>query len=363
MALASELDLEALLQRIADLAREVIGARYAAVGVIGEHGELTRFVHSGIDAETAERIGELPKGRGVLGVLVEEDRPLRLREISEHPRSYGFPEHHPLMHTFLGVPISVRGAVFGRLYLTEKQGGACFTKDDERIAMTLAAQAGIAIENARLTEALRDLAVLEERERISKELHDGVIQSIYSVGMALQAAGSMIEEDPALVRQRIDDAIRELDGVVRDVRSYIFDLRPSLVEERSIDEAIARLTRELEVNTLAGTKIDLDRDALGRLDGHQQFHVVQIVREILSNVARHSRASNVRVSSALRDGTVVIEVEDDGIGFDRDTVRRGHGLRNIDQRVRALEGSIDIVTRDPRGTKHVLRVPLPGGSP
>lgn len=358
MALVSELDLEALLQRVADLAREVIGAKYAAVGVVGDRGELRRFIYSGIDHETADRIGELPKGRGVLGIIVEEDRPLRLREVSEHPRSYGFPEHHPPMHTFLGVPITVRGKVFGRLYLTEKHGGVEFTKDDERMAMTFAAQAGVAIENARLNEALRSLAVLEERERIAKELHDGVIQSIYSVGMSLQAAISMVERNPGLVRERIEDAIRELDSVVRDVRSYIFDLRPSLVQERGIEDAIAELTRDLEVNTLAETEVDLAPNTLDRLNERQQIHVVQIVREILSNVARHAQASQVSVSSALKDGQVVVAVEDDGVGFDPATTRRGHGLRNIDQRVRELGGSIEISARAPKGTRHLLRVPL-----
>lgn len=138
MILASELDLAALLQRIADLAREVVGASYAAVGVLGPQGELAQFVYSGVDKATADMIGDLPRGRGVLGALLEENRPLRLREISDHARSYGFPQHHPPMHSFLGVPIVVRGQVFGRLYVTEKHGADEFTKDDERIAMTLA---------------------------------------------------------------------------------------------------------------------------------------------------------------------------------------------------------------------------------
>ncbi|MDQ3661992.1 MAG: GAF domain-containing protein [Actinomycetota bacterium] len=155
LALASELDLDALLQRIADLAREVVGARYGAVGVVGEDGLLLRFVYSGIDKETADRIGDLPHGRGLLGVLLEDGRPMRMREISEHPDSYGFPPNHPPMHSFLGIPIIVRDRVFGRLYLTEKQGAPEFTKDDERIAMTLAAQAGVTIQNANLLEEVK----------------------------------------------------------------------------------------------------------------------------------------------------------------------------------------------------------------
>ena len=242
MALSAETDLEALLLRIAQLARDVVGADYGAVGVVGEDGSLTRFVYSGIDQETADAIGSLPTGIGVLGALIEEGRPLRLGDITDHPRSSGFPAHHPPMKTFLGVPIITRRRVFGRLYLTEKQDGMEFTPDDERIALTLASQAAIAVENARLLEEIRErseeLAVLEERDRIAKELHDGVIQSIYSVGLSLQGSMSLIDRDSTGLRKRMDDAIGELDNVVRDVRSYIFALQPKSVEERGFRAAL-----------------------------------------------------------------------------------------------------------------------------
>lgn len=535
MVLASELDLDALLQRIADLSREVVGASYGAVGVVGTDGQLARFVYSGIDQETADQIGELPSGRGVLGALLEQNRPLRLREISDHPRTYGFPKHHPPMHTFLGVPIIVRGTVFGRLYLTEKHGSDEFTKDDERIAMTLAAQAGVAIENARLydeiqnrgdqlarrmkqlssvervgnlliqggaidevlrsavvealiltgasrgtlllldgssqelivnqmvgagspedvlgarlpmgsskahavlsrrkgeavddlsadpevhaetihrlgdprsgafvplligsreigalavydkgdddsfsaddlailqilanqaaialenarlTEALRDLAVLEERERIAKELHDGVIQSIYSVGLSLQGSTSMMTRDPALAAERIEQAISELDNVVRDVRSYIFELRPHVVEEKGLDEAILELLRDLEVNTLAGTSVDIAPGILEDLNEEQQRHLIQIVREALSNIARHGQASEVGLAASREDGELTIAITDNGIGFDPEEVKRGNGLTNIEQRARRLGGVIEMKPRDPKGMAFVIRIPM-----
>ena len=532
MILASELDLDALLQRIADLSREVIGAGYAAVGVLGVESELARFVHSGIDQATVDKIGHLPEGHGVLGVLVEDQRPLRLREISDHPRSYGFPDHHPPMHSFLGVPIVVRDHIFGRLYITQKQGASEFSKDDERLAMTFAAQAGVAIENAslyeqirtrseqlarrveelssvervgdllisggtieevlrsaaaealkltqanrsalllldassgelvidrlsgvpsavdyvgtrlepgsskahgvlarmrgevvedladdpevyaetirrlgnprsgafaplvvgsrgvgvlavyradgrpfapddlailqilanqaaialendRLTEALKDLAVLEERERISKELHDGVIQSIYSVGLSLQGSISMLNRDPELASTRIDQAIAELDNVVRDVRSYIFELRPKRVQEHGVAAVIAELVRELEVNTLAHATVRLDDDACSKLGEDEQIHVVQIVREILSNIARHAQASEVELSCTLRDEVVVLDIADDGSGFDPGAVERGQGLRNIEERARMLGGTLEISSRGDRGTRHTLRI-------
>lgn len=359
LALASELDLDALLQRIADLAREVVGARYGAVGVVGEDGLLLRFVYSGVDQKTAAAIGDLPHGRGLLGVLLEGGRPMRMREISEHPDSYGFPPNHPPMHSFLGVPIIVRDRVFGRLYLTEKRDASEFTKDDERIAMTLAAQAGVAIQNASLIEEVKargeELAVLEERERISKELHDGVIQSIYSVGLSLQGAMAFVERDPDRTKARMDEAIGTLDNVVRDVRSYIFALQPKSVEERGLKRAIQELVKDLEVNTLVEATVQLSDEALDMIPEAARGNFIQIAREILSNIARHAQASEVSVACVVRQGHIVVmTIEDDGIGFDPETVARGHGLNNIGERAHYIGGEIAISKRRPRGTVHTL---------
>lgn len=362
LVLASELDIDALLQRIADLAREVVGARYGAVGVVGDDGLLLRFVYSGIDQETADAIGDLPHGRGLLGVLLEGGRPMRMREISEHPDSYGFPPNHPPMHAFLGVPIIVRDRVFGRLYLTEKEGAVEFTKDDERIAMTLAAQAGVAIQNANLLDEVRargdELAVLEERERISKELHDGVIQSIYSVGLSLQGAMSVIERDPEGTRRRMDEAISTLDNVVRDVRSYIFALQPKSVEERGLKRALEELVNDLKVNALVEATVQLSDEALEMVPESARGDFVQIGREILSNIARHAQASEVAVACAVREGaTVVLTIEDDGVGFDPATVTRGHGLTNIEERAHSIGGHLIIHAREPKGMVHTVSVP------
>lgn len=361
LALASELDLDVLLQRIADLARDVLGARYAAVGVVGDDGLLLRFVYSGIDQETADAIGDLPHGRGLLGALLEGGRPMRMREISDHPDSYGFPPNHPPMHAFLGVPIIVRDRVFGRLYLTEKEGVSEFTKDDERIAMTLAAQAGVAIDNANLLEEVRrrgdELAVLEERDRISKELHDGVIQAIYSVGLSLQGALGLADRDLAATKKRMDEAIGTLDNVVRDVRSYIFALQPKSVEERGLKKALEELVRDLEVNALVEATVQLSDDALEMVPESSRGDFIQIAREVLSNIARHAQASEVSVACAVREGDVVVmTIEDDGIGFDPATVDRGHGLTNIEERAQRIGGHLTIREREPKGSVHALSV-------
>jgi signal transduction histidine kinase len=361
LALASEFDIDAVLQRIADVARGVVGARYAAVGVLGDDGLLTRFVYSGIEPAAADRIGELPHGKGLLGALIQGGRPLRTNEISDHPDSYGFPPNHPPMHSFLGVPIIVRGRIFGRLYMTEKEGGYRFSKDDERLAMTLAAQAGVAIDNANLVEDLRlrgeELAVLEERDRISKELHDGVIQSIYSVGLSLQGVMTLIERNPEATKKRIDEAISTLDDVVRDVRSYIFALQPKTVAERGLKRGIEELVRELEINALSEASVQLSEVALDMIPEAARGDLIQIVRGILSNIARHARASQVWVACAVREGKIVVmTIEDDGIGFDPATVQRGDGLTNIEERVKNIDGEIIISTRKPKGTVHTLSI-------
>jgi signal transduction histidine kinase len=329
---------------------------------VSDDGTLSRFVYAGIDEDTAALIGDLPQGIGVLGALIEEGRPLRLQEISEHPRSSGFPPNHPPMHSFLGVPIVGRGRVFGRLYLTEKQGADEFTKDDERIALTLASQAAVAIENSRLLEELQDrgeaLAVLQERERFSRELHDGVIQSIYSVGLALQGSLSVMGRDPEMARKRIDDAIGELDNVVRDVRSYIFELQPKDVEEKGLTAAIEELVKDFEVNTLAAAHLDLAVGAIETLSLEAAAQVIQIVREILSNIARHAQASNVYISCVVDGSNVILQFVDDGIGFEPSDVSRGHGLTNIEERARSLGGSLIIEAREPRGARHALIVPI-----
>jgi signal transduction histidine kinase len=362
LALASELDLDALLQRIADLARELVGAQYAAVGVVGDNGLLLRFVYSGIDEEIATAIGDLPHGRGLLGVLIEGGRPMRLRQISEHKNSYGFPPNHPPMGSFLGVPIVIRARVYGRLYLTEKLGGSEFSKDDERLAMTLAAQAGVAIQNANLLEEIKarseELAVLEERDRISKDLHDGVIQSIYSVGLSLQGAMSLVQRDPDATMKRMDEAIGTLDNVVRDVRSYIFALQPKSVAEQGLGKAIEDLAMDLEVNALVGVTVQLSDDALKMVPETANGDLIHCVRGILSNIARHAHASEVWVACAVRQGhTVVITVEDDGVGFEPEIVTRGHGLRNIEERTKRLGGEFVISHRSPNGTVHTLAFP------
>src|SRR6478736_7756461 len=231
LALSAELDLDAVLQRIVELACEITGARYGALGVLGADRRIERFITVGLSDEERAAIGDPPTGHGILGLLIELERPLRLPDLTKDQRSVGFPPNHPPMRSLLGAPVRALGRVFGNIYLTDTENGDEFTEDDEAALVVLATQAGVAIENARLwrdiehaQQQLRRLEVLDERERIATELHDGVVQSLFAVGMALQGAAALADDQ--VVATRLENAVEDIDRVIRDIRNYIFGLRP-----------------------------------------------------------------------------------------------------------------------------------------
>jgi GAF domain-containing protein len=512
LVLTSELSLPAVLQRIVELAAELTGARYGALGVLGNGGGLIDFVTTGISRRQRAAIGHLPVGRGILGVLIHDVRPLRLADIAGDPRSVGFPPNHPPMRSFLGAPVMARGQVFGNLYMTEKRGAAEFDADDEHTLVLLAAQAGVAIENARLYEEvhrraerleavreladrmlagaelgsaltalakrgrelvaadlgavvttteegaletraldgalpghepavaalsqhvvaggeailtttgngggtgadglvgpavavplraadrpfgalvvlrsagrspftgqdvelvktfagqaaiafeysraqseLRRLAVLEDRERIATELHDGAIQALFAVGMRLQGAASLAAD--AEQRGRIETAIGEIDRTIRDLRNYIFGLRPGVLADRHLDQALRQLVGDFQQRTGVTTVADIDPSVAAEL-GPRAGDVVQLIHEALSNVSRHAGAATCRVSLHARgDAKVLLEIDDDGVGFDPAKVQAGQGLGNLGARAGRLGGELELVSRRGEGT--TVRVILP----
>lgn len=347
LTLASELDLEAILGRIVELAVAITGARYGALGVMGEDSpRIERFITLGVSDEQRAAIGHPPVGHGILGLLIREQRPLRLPEIGLDPRSVGFPEHHPPMHSFLGAPVKAAGRVFGNIYLTEKQGAGEFDEDDESAVVVLAAQAGVAIENARLYEAsLRAqeeharLELLDERERIAKDLHDGVIQSLFAVGMGLQGTAAIAGDEE--IARRIEHATEEIDRAIRDLRNYIFGLRPGVLADRQLDQAVRQLAREFEEHTGVLTIIDVDASVAAEL-ASVASDVVQIVRESLSNVSRHAEATSCRITLRRTARGAELEIDDDGLGFDPSSASQGMGMDNLRGRVAALGGGLTI---------------------
>jgi signal transduction histidine kinase len=356
LVLASELSLPSILQKIVELACQVADARYGALGVLDSDGRMIfDFITHGVTEEERLAIGNLPVGKGILGLLITEAKPIRLARIQDHPRSVGFPPNHPPMTSFLGVPIKVRGRIYGNLYLTEKLGAAEFTEEDQEAVVTLAAQAGVAIENARLQEDLRRLAVLEDRERIAQELHDGVIQSLFAVGMGLQAAGAMAE-DPETVRGRLDAAVNDVDRVIRDLRNYIFGLGGGPAD-RELSRALHGLADELRRGSDIAIRVEVDPAASGAL-ASRATDIVQFAREALTNAVRHSGAATAAVAISREEGSFLLDIEDDGKGFDPDAAEGpGRGLGNLRARAQTLGADLDINSEPGRGTRVRLRVP------
>jgi signal transduction histidine kinase len=523
--LSSELSLQAVLQRIIELAADITGARYGALGVLGPDGQISDFITHGITQGQREAIGKLPIGRGILGVLIHEARPLRLQRISDDPRSVGFPSHHPPMRSFLGAPVKARGKVFGNIYLTKEEGQGEFDQEDERAVVALAAQAGVAIENARLYEEgrhredrleavreiggailegrepgevlrlvaerarelvgadvatvampesdgqtlvvrvavgehaeelegmivpregsisgdvivsgepavledaavserthqpmirlgkigpmmvvplsvrgeafgtltvgnvsggrryepddlslvetfaeqaavaieygraqreLKRLMVMEDRERIAKELHDGVIQSLFAVGMGLQATATLSRDGE--IAQRIEGAVGEVDRVIRDLRNYIFGLRPGILADRQLDQALRDLAEDNEEKTGVTTVVDVDPRVASELAG-RAGDLIQFTREALSNVGRHAGARTCRVTLRRKDDqTAMLEIDDDGKGFNTaEAAGKGHGLGNLGERAGSLGGTLEIDSSPGEGTAVRALIPL-----
>ena len=360
-AVAGELDVETVLQRIVDRVRSLVGAQYAALGIVDDQRRIERFITSGISAEERARLGPLPEGHGLLGLIITEGRSLRVPDIGSHPASSGFPAHHPPMRTLLGVPVRIKGRIIGNFYLTDKEAAAEFSDDDQRLIELFAQHAGIAIENARLHEAVGRLAVIEERDRIGKDLHDGIIQSMYAVSLSLEDMPEIMEEDPAEARARVDRAIDSLQDTIRDLRGFIFGLRPELVDRTDLVGLLVALTEQLHQNGLVEVVLDLP-DGLVEPLAYVRAELLQIARESLSNVARHARATKATVRLAREGTDLVLEVHDNGRGFEpMATPPHGHyGLANMHDRATALHGDLVVDSAPGSGTRIIVRIPVAG---
>jgi signal transduction histidine kinase len=356
VAISQELSLERVLQIIVDSVRPLVGADYAALGIPDERGSPLRFITSGVNEEVRRAIGPPPRGHGLIGVVMREGQATRITDIGADPRRVGFPPHHPVMHSFLGVPVRVEGRVIGNLYLTDKAGGQPFSEDDEQLVESFARHAGLAIHNARMHEELRQLAVLQERERIAQDLHDGSIQSLYAVSLALEDTEELMQLDPATAAQRIDHAIETIHGTIQEIRDFILGLDP---EARTAVDLLAGLTvlaDEFERSTPIEVELSSDPDV--PLDPDETIQLIQLTREAMSNVARHAGASKVTVNVEDRRDVLRLSIIDDGSGFDTSEGSRPghHGLTNMHARAESLGGSLTIVS-DQDGTRVVFEMP------
>jgi signal transduction histidine kinase len=356
VAISQELSLERVLQIIVDSVRPLVAARYAALGIPDDHGSMERFITSGMSEHRREQIGQPPRGRGLLGVSLNHAATVRVDDIASDPRSIGFPPDHPDMHTFLSVPVKVEGRAIGNLYLTDRLDGAPFSDDDERLVESFARHAGLAIHNARMHEELRLLAVLQERERIAQDLHDGSIQSLYAVSLALEDTEELMAIDQAQATDRIDHAIESIHGTIQEIRDFIMGLDPDARTAIDLLAGLTALTDEFERSTLIEVELASDPDV--PLDPDETLQLIQLTREAMSNVARHAEASKVTVNVEDRRELLRLSIIDDGRGFDTSTGQRPghHGLTNMHARAESLGGSLAIESDDD-GTRVVFEMP------
>jgi signal transduction histidine kinase len=535
LELVSDVSLEHLLERIAAIACEQVDARYAALGVLDDDGKLVKFISVGMSDNEIKRMPHPPVGRGLIGALMNTELPIRAPVIAEHPRSVGFPSHHPSMTSFLGVPIRLGEKQFGQIYLTNKLDSDEFAEEDERIIQMLAGYAAAAIQNARLVEQMRErditltrrnvdmallngiastltssleldeilnktlglvmnymkveageiflleedkstlrmvlhrgqaaevfwthnifrvgegypgivaktrkpmvgrhladdtnflrdaivqagfqqiacipmlsgenlmgvmsvttrntepfdersvlllvavgtwaglaienarlhsnarrLAILEERNRIGMDLHDGIIQSIYGIGLGLEGAQHALDEsDSQAAKERIQHAINGLNQAIRDLRSYILDLRPRQLGNEGLMTGIKRLIAEYRANTFSEVNLTEPDSDLKELPHSHSLALFHICQEALANAAKHAKAKNVQVAVWSTDERVLMEIIDDGKGFSIDKLKTsiGHGLANMQTRVHAVGGEFDISSVVDEGTTILVWVP------
>jgi signal transduction histidine kinase len=359
LLLEGDLTLPDLLRHLIEEACAMTGARYGALGVLDEARTfLAEFITVGLSVEEELAIGPRPTGRGVLGLLVAEPKALRIARISEHPKSSGFPPNHPPMTSFLGVPVTAHGEVYGNLYLTDKQGWSEFTQDDEWLAMSFAQAAGVAIENARLHGRVQEVALLEDRDRIARDLHDDVIQRLFAAGLALQALGRDVDTP---VAERLDQVIGDIDSTIRRIRSAIFELVETTID-RGVRAAVLALVHELRPLLGFDPSVSFAGPVDTAMTPEMTEHLLATVREALTNVARHSNATGASVQLTVADGVCTLAIVDNGTGVvsagSGPTLAGGFGIANLRRRADKLGGELDLEPRAGAGTALTMRVPI-----
>jgi signal transduction histidine kinase len=374
IALTTEHELTSVLQLVVDQSRSLLNAKYGALGILDEDGTgISQMITSGLSPTQRAALQQFPHGHGLLGAPIAERRAVRVSQIAADPRSRGFPPNHPAMSTFLGVPIISKGRIFGNLYLADKQPGPDaaigsarsvgplpFAQEDQEILEMFANQAAIAIENAQLYRQNQQIAVLQERERFGMDLHDGVIQSIYAIGLLLDESRHRAEEDATSARQGIDAAIHGLNQVIKDIRSYIHDLRTQQFESRNLQQGLEELARDLQTYSVLSVDVAVEPAALLRVTPQQTKDILQIVREALSNIRKHAHATRVEIRLNHTGSALALAITDNGVGLpaggDFDT--RGYGLRNMAERALRLRGDLVVRPLDQGGTAIEVTIPL-----
>ena len=383
LAVAEQRSVEDVLQQLVDSARELAGARYAALGTPDGEGGFTRFLVAGMSDELIASLGPLPRRHGMLAAMIETREPYMTEDIHRHPRFRGWwPSKHPDMRSFLGVPIVAPEGVIGAFYLTEKAGG--FDAADQAVIELLAAHAAIAIANAGLYERSRELSMLEARNRLALELHDAVSQKLFSLVLTAEAAGEQLARDPDAARASLG-RLRALAGeALEELRSLIFELRPPELERDGLCGALrkhAEMLRRLhhvEIDVYIDDSVVAGPAAGGGTTGAaapgagtaapgargsaRDHEILRVAQEALQNAIRHSAARRLGVRLGREDGRLRLEVSDDGAGFDPadpELRSRRLGLTSMEERAQRLGGTLEIRSAPGAGT--TVRLEAPGG--
>jgi signal transduction histidine kinase len=357
LAVAAQRSVDDVLQRLVEAARELAGARYAALGIPDGAGGFRRFLVAGMSEQLVTSLGPLPRTHGMLGAILSTPEPYLTDDIHDDPRFRGWwPRGHPDMRSFLGVPILARGEIIGAFYLTEKLDAATFDARDAELIALLAAHAAIAITNARLYEQARTLTAVAERNRLALELHDAVSQKLFSLTLTAQAAATQLDRDPDGARTQLARLTELATEALDELRALIGGLRPP---DLARDGLIVTLRKELEMlSRVHGTAIDLHTDSTFAAGGdlERDQAILRIVGEAVHNALRHARARRITVE--VRDHAIA--VADDGAGFDPgDPAIRGRhlGLTSMEERARELGAVLEIDAAVGRGTTVRLELP------
>jgi signal transduction histidine kinase len=362
LAVGSDLAVEQVLQRLVDVSRGLASARYAALGIPNEEGGFAQFLTAGMSEQLVARLGPLPQRHGLLGAMLEARESYRTADIQLDPRFRGWwPSGHPDMHSFLGVPIVAADEVIGAFYLTDKEGEAEFSAEDQELIELLAAHAAIAVTNARLYERSRELSIVGERNRLALELHDVISQKLFALALAAESADALFDVDRDAARAQIDRLRQLSQEALEELRYLILELRPPELER---DGLATTLRKHIEVlRRLQGGTPTLELELDGELppDADRDRELLRIAQEALQNAIRHAEATRIVLRLATRDAELLLEVRDDGNGFDPQaaSVRsRRLGLSSMEERARRVDGRLSITSAPRAGTTVRLEAPL-----
>jgi signal transduction histidine kinase len=343
MLLQADIELPVLLGHVVEEARSLTGARYGALGIFNPAGTaIDEFLTVGLTLEEEARIGPRPAGKGVLGLQLTDPTPLRLAHLGEHPQSVGFPAEHPPMDSFLGVRVEVRGEIYGSLYLTDKVGLSSFTEEDQALVEALAVAAGMAIENNRLHTRIQEAAVIDDRNRTARDLHDTVVQHLYAVGISLETLAH--EADSAALADRLEVLVSDIGGAIRQVRSSIYELGVD-EEDPGVRASVLTLVRSLAPMLGFVVRVTFDGPVDSVISQSVAEQLLATIREAVTNIGRHARATEASVTVSAYQGLCRLTVVDNGIGIDgpRDSAT-GLGLMNLRRRAERLHGTMTIAS-------------------